>query len=101
MKVINTSVKPELVVFQTGESLKVLQVTGKGEMVMPMHHSTSEAVIVVLAGSAILEMEDKKYLLQEGNSLVIPARHKHTLSLKADFKARVIMPLDSRIEFAD
>ena len=101
MKVINTSVKPELVVFQTGESLKVLQVTGKGEMVLPMHHSTSEAVIVVLTGSAILEMEHKKYFLQVGNSLVIPALQKHTLSIKADFKARVIMPHDSRIEFAD
>ncbi len=98
---MKTSVKPEVVVFQTGESIKVLQVTGKSEMIMPMHYSTMEAVIIVLAGSAILEMEHKKYLFQEGNSFVIPALQKHTLSLKADFKALVIMPHDSRIEFAD
>ena len=98
---MKTSVKPELVVFQTGESFKVLQVTGKAEMVMPLYYSTREAVIVVLAGSAILAMEHKKYLLQKGNSLVIPALQKYTLSLKDEFKARMVMPQDSRIEFVD
>ena len=38
---------------------------------------------------------------QTGDSFLIPARQKHTLSIKADFKARVVMPQDSRIEFAD
>ena len=98
---MKTSDKPELVVFQTGESFKVLQVKGKAEMIMPLHYSTMEAVIVVLAGSAILAIDHNKYLLQEGNSFVIPARQKHTLSLKAEFKALVVMPKDSMIEFAD
>lgn len=98
---MKTSVNPELVVFQTGESFKVLQVTGKAEMVTPLYYSTREAVMVVLAGSAILAMEHKKYFLQKGNSLVIPALQKHTLSIKAEFMARVVMPQDSRIEFAD
>ena len=98
---MKTSDKPELVVSQTGEALKVFQVTGKGEMVMPLHYSTLEAVIVVVAGSAILKIEDKEHLLQAGDSFLIPARQKHTLSIKAEFKARVIMPQDSRIEFAD
>ena len=97
---MKTSVKPDVVVSQTGESLKVFQVTGKAEMIMPLHYSTMEAVIVVLAGSALLAIENKEYLLQEGNSFIIPALQKHTLSLKADFKARIVMPLDSRIEFA-
>ena len=98
---MKTSDKPEMVVSQTGKSLKVLQVTGKSEMIMPLHYSTMEAVIVVLAGSAILEIEHEKHLLQAGDSFLIPARQKHTLSIKAEFKARVVMPQDSRIEFAD
>ncbi len=98
---MKTSVNPEFVIFQTGESFKVLQVTGKAEMVTPLYYSTREAVIVVLAGSAILALEHKKYLLQKGNSLVIPAFQKHMLSLKADFKARVVMPQDSWIRYAD
>ena len=94
-------VKPEFVVFQTGESFKVIQVTGKAEMVTPLYYSTREAVIVVLVGSAILAIDHKKYLLQKGNSWVIPALQKHTLLLKTEFKARVVMPQDSMMEFAD
>ncbi len=98
---MKTSDKPEMVVSQSGESLKVLQVTGKSDMIMPLHYSTLEAVIVVLAGSAELEIGQQKHLLHAGDSFLIPARQKHTLSIKADFKARVVMPQDSRIEFAE
>ena len=98
---MKTSDKPEVIVSQTGGSFKVLQVHGKAGMIMPLHYSTMEAVIVVLAGSAILETEPKKHILQEGDSFVIPARQKLSLSLKADFKTLVVMAQDSRIEFAD
>lgn len=98
---METSDKPELVVLHKGESFKVLQVTGNAGMKMPLHYSTMEAVIIVQSGSAVLAMDHRKHLLHEGNSFVIPALQKHTLSLEAEFKALVVMPLDSRIEFAD
>jgi hypothetical protein len=70
-------------------------------MLMPLHYSTIEAVIMALAGSAILAIENKEYLFQEGNSFVIPALQKLTLWLNAVFKALGVMPKDSWNELVD
>jgi len=96
MKTIN---KPELVSLKTGASFKVLKVTGQSGMQMPLHYSTKEAVLIVQEGSALLKIEEKEHLLQAGDSFIIPARQNHNLSLKSEFKALVIMSLDSNIEF--
>jgi quercetin dioxygenase-like cupin family protein len=91
--------KPDLKVLNKGDVFKVLQVTGNMNMLMPMHHSTKEATIIVLEGSAILEMDGKEHLLRSGDSLIIPAKQAHSLLIMTKFKALVIMPLDSAIEF--
>jgi len=96
MKTINM---PELVTLEKGALFKVLQVTGQGGMQMPLHYSTKEAVVIVLEGSAQLKIDEKEHLLQAGGNFIIPARQNHSLSLKTGFKALVIMPLDSNIEF--
>ncbi|HEY5534849.1 MAG TPA: cupin domain-containing protein [Ignavibacteria bacterium] len=96
MKTIN---KPELVSLKTGASFKVLKVTGQAGMHMPLHYSTKEAVLIVQGGSALLNIDEKEHLLQAGDSFIIPARQNHNLSLKSEFKALVIMSLDSNIEF--
>lgn len=96
MKTIN---KPELVTLATGASIKVLKVTGQSGLQMPLHYSTKEAVLIVQGGSALLNIDEKEHLLQAGDSFIIPARQNHNLSLKKNFKALVIMPLDSNIEF--
>jgi len=96
MKTIN---KPELVSLKRGASFKVLKVTGKADMQMPLHYSTKEAVLILQEGSALLKTDEKEHLLQAGDSFIIPARQNHNLSLKSEFKALVIMSLDSNIEF--
>jgi quercetin dioxygenase-like cupin family protein len=93
--------KPELVKLSTGESLKVLQVTGQEGMLMPLHHSTGEAVVIVLEGSAVLKIDENEHLLQEGGAFIIPANQNHSLTLHAKFKALVVMPRDSNIEFVN
>jgi quercetin dioxygenase-like cupin family protein len=96
---METSNKPELVLLKTGASFKVLKVTGQSGTQMPLHYSTKEAVLIVHEGSALLQIEEKEHLLQAGDSFIIPARQSHYLSLKSEFKALVIMSLDSNIEF--
>jgi quercetin dioxygenase-like cupin family protein len=96
---MKTSNKPELVSLQTGASFKILKVTGQSGMQMPLHYSTKEAVLIVQEGSALLKIEEEEHLLQAGDSFIIPARQSHNLSLKSEFKALVIMSLDSNIEF--
>lgn len=90
---------PELVKLKTGESFKVLQVTGKADLEMPIHYCTQEAVVIVQEGSALLKIDKKEHLLQRGSFFIIPARKHHSLLLKQEFKALVIMPEESNIEF--
>lgn len=96
---MKTTNKPEIVLLKTGALFKVLKVNGQYGMQMPLHYSTKEAVIIVHEGSALLKIDEKEHLLQDGDSFIIPARQNHNLSVKSEFKALVIMPLDANIEF--
>ena len=82
-----------------GDSLKVIQITGKTGMGMPMHYSTKEAVVVVQEGTALLTMHNRVYQLTKGDYFIIPAYEKHSLLMKTDFKAIGVLTLDSEIEF--
>ena len=98
-KYMETSNKPGLVKLASGESFKILEVTGQAGMQMPLHYSTKEAVEIVQEGSALLKIDEKEHMLQSGGVFIIPALQKHSLLLKTDFKSLVLMSLDSNIEF--
>ena len=90
---------PKLVTIKTGASFKIHEVTGQAGMVMPLHYSTREAVVIVQEGSAILSIDEQKVRLEKNDSYVIPAHKNHSLLLETEFKSLVIMALDSDIEF--
>ncbi len=90
---------PKLVTIKTGASFKVHEVTGQAGMVMPLHFSTREAVVIVQEGSAILNIDEQKVHLKRNDSYIIPANKNHSLFLESEFKSLVIMALDSDIEF--
>ncbi|MCG2462530.1 cupin domain-containing protein [Flavobacteriaceae bacterium F89] len=96
MEVLN---KPELTHLNLGESFKTLQITGSAGMVMPTHHSTKEAVIVVQKGKALLQMPKTDHVLYAGSTFIIPAGVEHKLDLLEDFKAIAIMAVDSELNF--
>ena len=96
---MNTQNLPKLETLKTGNSFKIHEVTGQAEMVMPLHYSTREAVVIVQEGSAILHIDEQKVRLERNDSYIIPAHKNHTLLLETQFKALVIMALDSKIEF--
>ena len=96
MKVIN---KPELTHLQIGSSFKTMQVTGQAGMLMPPHHSTGEAIIIVQEGQALLKMPDAEHILKKGSSFIIPAGKEHALHIIKDFKGIAVMAVDSEINF--
>ncbi len=91
--------KPELMPLEIGDSIKTLQVKGLAGMIMPPHHSTKEAVIVVQEGQALLKMPGSDHLLKKGTTFIVPAGKEHTLTIQKDFKAIAIMAIDSQIIF--
>lgn len=90
---------PELTAIEKGGAFKVLQIKGKTGMIMPQHHSTKEAVVIVQKGKALLNLENVTHILERGACVIIPAGANHSLSIKADFTAIAVMALDSSIEF--
>lgn len=91
--------RPAIQQIYTGHVLKVLEVTGEHNAYMPLHYSTKEAVINILEGSAILDIDNKEHLLKFSDSMIIPANQTHSLTVITKMKAIVVMPLDSTIEF--
>ncbi|HET6528258.1 MAG TPA: cupin domain-containing protein [Balneolaceae bacterium] len=94
-----TQEKPTLNFLKTGNEFKTFAVTGKAGMEMPKHISTKEAVVVVRKGNATLKIGEKEHKLATGDVFIIPGRKVHSLSLHSDFKALVIMALESEILF--
>jgi quercetin dioxygenase-like cupin family protein len=93
--------KPQLAPLYLGDQFKVLAVTGNAGADMPLHYCTSEAVVNVQQGSAILTMDDKRKEISPGMAVLIPANKAHTLSVTASFKAFVVMSKDATIKFAE
>ena len=90
---------PEMLSLKQGDSLKTLNITADKGMSIPVHHSTKEAVIVVLHGKATLSMPDGKHKLVAGTSIIIPEMVAHSLTIEEQFHAIVIMETTSEIEF--
>ncbi len=90
---------PTLTVLNQGKDFKVFQVTGLAGMVMLNHHSTTEAIIVVEQGRAVLNLNGDKHQLKMGDVFVIPAGEAHSLTIVNDFMAKAVMALDAEIKF--
>ncbi len=91
--------KPEMTLLKNGKMFKTLNITAKAGMEMPLHHSTKEAVIVVLKGEAVLKMPGGQYILSHETTFIIPAMVEHSLKINTDFHAIAIMENTSAIEF--
>ncbi len=96
---MENSNKPEMTPLNNGEMFKTLKITAKAGMEMPLHHSTKEAVIVVLKGEAVLKMPNGNHILAQGITFIIPPRIEHSLKINSDFHAIAIMENTSAIEF--
>lgn len=99
MEYIKEKALPQLVLLDKKEQHKVHQVTGAAGISMPEHISTKEAVVIIQEGEVVLNIQNQNYNLKKNDVFIIPAGVLHSLSIQKDFKAVVIMDIDSQIEF--
>jgi quercetin dioxygenase-like cupin family protein len=77
---------------------QILKVEFPTGSVMPEHHATSDAFIILVKGKATVVFKDSKQDLSSGDSFLIPERKQHRLEIKEDFMAYVILGPDGAIE---
>lgn len=80
---------------QNHQILKVELPAGK---VMPEHHATSDAFLIVVKGKGNLVFNDKTIELTSGSSYNIPGHKKHYIEIIEDFMSFVILAPDGAIE---
>lgn len=62
----------------------------KGEEIST-HESGGEAFVTCLDGVGEITIDDKKYELHEGESIVMPAKHPHAVFGKEQFKMLLVV----------
>lgn len=62
----------------------------KGEEISS-HESSGDAFVTCLDGVGEITIDDKKYELHEGESIVMPARHPHAVLGKEQFKMLLVV----------
>lgn len=89
------------VVYQTGQVVSktlaqndALSVTlfafDKGEEISS-HESTGDAFVTCLDGEGEITIDGEKYILHEGDSIVMPARHPHAVYGKEQYKMLLVV----------
>lgn len=93
--------QPDLIQLEEGEHLKTYFLKGLEGTKIPLHYASKEAVLIVQEGEAMLKLPDAQHLLIPGTTHIVPAGMRHSLQIYKDFKAFVIMAVDSHIEFEE
>ncbi len=62
----------------------------KGEEISS-HESTGDAFVTCLDGEGEITIDGEKYILHEGDSIVMPARHPHAVYGKKQYKMLLVV----------
>ena len=62
----------------------------KGEEIST-HKSDGDALVTCLDGVGLITIDDKEYILHEGESIVMKANHPHAVSGKEKFKMLLVV----------
>lgn len=62
----------------------------KGEEISS-HESTGDAFVTCLDGEGEITIDGEKYILHEGDSIVMPARHPHAVYGKEQYKMLLVV----------
>lgn len=55
------------------------------------HESDGDALVFCLDGQGEITIDDKKYILNEGESIVMPKKHPHAVFAKEKFKMLLVV----------
>lgn len=82
------------VVSKTIAQSKVLSLTlfafDKGEEIST-HASGGDALVIILDGQGQITIDDTSYTLNEGDSIIMPAQHPHSVFAKEQFKMFLVV----------
>ena len=67
---------------------------------MPRHFATSDAFVIVEAGSALLIYKGETCELHAGSNLCIASHEEHILKVVEDFKALIVLSKDGVITYS-
>lgn len=84
-----------------GDQYKVLKVKVPAGGRMPRHYATSDAFVLVVRGTAELEFNNSKLLLQPGMEFLIPCRKPHALRITSEFEAYIVLGPAAEIEMVN
>jgi quercetin dioxygenase-like cupin family protein len=84
----------------SGDQYKVLHLRVPAGGVVPEHFATSDAFVIVHRGSAELEFANSKLVLQPGMGFLIPDGKPHSLKVREEFEAYVVIGSAAGIEMA-
>lgn len=62
----------------------------KGEEIST-HESDGDALVLCLDGVGMLTIDEKEYVIKEGESVVMPAHHPHSVYGKEQFKMLLVV----------
>lgn len=69
----------------------ILKATVPTGTVVPSHHATSDAFLIVSRGEAILNFQVRQITLKEGTTFLIPESREHTLQVVDDLVAYIVL----------
>lgn len=69
----------------------------KGEEIST-HKSRGDALLLVLEGTAFVTLSDKEYVLEEGQSLLMPATFAHAVNAREQMKMLLIVDFYKKVE---
>jgi quercetin dioxygenase-like cupin family protein len=86
--------QPGQVVSKTLAQNRALSLTlfafDKGEEISS-HESSGDAMVICLDGEGEITIDDRKYTLKPGETIIMPARHPHAVYAKEQFKMFLIV----------
>lgn len=59
--------------------------------VISTHESQGDAFVTCIDGVGIITIDGIEYVLQQGESIIMPARHPHAVYAKEDFKMLLVV----------
>lgn len=89
----------EIVEVDSNDQYKVLSVSLQAGEEIPLHHATSDALLIGRKGTGRIIFADRQITISQGDSLMIKADELHRLDIKEDFSSYLVLDLNGVIKF--
>ena len=81
----------------SNDQYKVLNVTLSAGEAMPLHYTTSEAMLIGRKGKGKITFADRQLILSQGDTLIIKANEPHKMEILEDFSSYIVLDVQARI----